>query len=113
MTKLKLLGSAGRFGVRYGQSVKRRICDIESRQRKKQACPFCSGRAVRLSKGIWQCKKCSKKFAGHAYYLENLFKRSIQIKKESKPKIEAKAEIREAKSLKKAKKTSKQEKNKK
>lgn len=70
MARTKILGASGRFGVRYGQRVKRRITEIESRQRKKQACPMCSGRAVRLSKGIWSCKKCGKKFAGHAYYLE-------------------------------------------
>jgi len=68
--KLKIGGAAGRFGVRYGQMVRRKIADIESRQRKKQVCPFCSGRAIRTSKGIWNCKKCGKKFAAHAYYLE-------------------------------------------
>jgi len=70
MGKTKIAGSSGRFGVRYGQSARRRTSEIESKQRKKQACIFCPGRAVRLSKGIWQCKKCGKKFAGHAYYLE-------------------------------------------
>ena len=74
MARTKILKSAGRFGVRYGQSVKRRITAIESIQRKKQACPLCAGRAVRISKGIWSCKKCGKKFAGHAYYLEPFIK---------------------------------------
>jgi large subunit ribosomal protein L37Ae len=69
MTKLKISKSAGRFGPRYGVSVRRRIADIESRQRKKQQCIFCDGRAKRLSKGIWLCQRCGKKFAGHAYYL--------------------------------------------
>jgi large subunit ribosomal protein L37Ae len=68
MAKSKL-GAAGRFGVRYGQLVKRRISAIEGIQRKKQICHLCGGKAHRLSKGIWQCKKCGKKFAGHAYYL--------------------------------------------
>ena len=111
MTKSKLLGAAGRFGVRYGQSVKRRIATIEYKQRKKQACPFCSGRAVRLSKGIWQCRRCDKKFAGHTYYLQNLFLGNAQIKKTSKPTAESKSETREAKSLKKEKKSSKQSKS--
>jgi len=71
MSKSSKLGSAGRFGVRYGQSVKKRISEIESRQKKKQICPFCGGRAKRISKGIWVCGKCGKKFSGHAYYLEN------------------------------------------
>ena len=70
MSKPRKLGAAGRFGVRYGQSAKKRITAIETIQRKKQKCLFCKGKAKRLSKGIWQCKKCGKKFAGHAYYLE-------------------------------------------
>ena len=69
MAKLKLSKSAGRFGPRYGVSVRRRIAAIEEIQKKKQQCIFCNGLAKRLSKGIWICKKCGKKFAGHAYYL--------------------------------------------
>lgn len=71
----KIVKAAGRFGVRYGQSVKRRIAKIEERQRKKQACPFCKGLAKRISKGIWVCNRCGKKFAGHAYFLETLYVR--------------------------------------
>lgn len=70
MSKTKLLKSTGRFGVRYGISVKRRLAELEMKQKKKQQCIFCKGRAKRLAKGIWQCQKCKKKFAGHAYYLE-------------------------------------------
>ena len=70
MAKTKIAGAAGRFGVRYGQHVRRRIAAIESKQRLKQICPLCGGKAKRLSKGIWKCKKCEKKFAGHAYFLE-------------------------------------------
>ena len=68
--RTKKVKAAGRFGARYGRSVRIKITDVESNQRKKQQCPFCNGTAKRLSKGIWQCKKCAKKFAGHAYYLK-------------------------------------------
>ncbi len=57
------------FGVRYGKTVREKYAGVESRQRKKQACPFCKKTAKRMSKGIWQCKKCGKKFASHAYYI--------------------------------------------
>ncbi len=67
--RTKKVKSAGRFGARYGRRVKTKIADIESRQRKKQDCLFCNGAAKRLSTGIWQCNKCKKKFASHAYYL--------------------------------------------
>jgi large subunit ribosomal protein L37Ae len=70
MAKTKIVKSAGRFGVRYGQSVRRRTAAIEAKQKKKQECLFCNGRARRTSKGIWECDKCGKRFAGHAYFLE-------------------------------------------
>jgi len=85
MTKTSLLGSAGRFGVRYGQSVKRRIAAIELIQRKKQKCLFCNGRAKRVSKGIWKCKKCGKTFAGHAYFLEQPFLNKENKEANTKP----------------------------
>ena len=69
-TKLKKTKSAGRFGARYGRSVRIRVVEVESKQRKKQKCPFCEKLGVRrISKGIWECSKCNKKFAHNAYYL--------------------------------------------
>jgi large subunit ribosomal protein L37Ae len=69
MVKTKKVKAAGRYGARYGRSVRVKISDIEAIQRKKQTCIFCNGTAKRLSKGIWLCKKCGKKFASHTYYL--------------------------------------------
>ncbi len=67
--RTKKVKSAGRYGVRYGKKVRKKITEIESVQRKKQKCVFCNGVAKRLSKGIWLCKKCGKKFAEHVFYL--------------------------------------------
>ena len=69
MVRTRKVKSAGRFGARYGRSVRSKYTEIESLQRKKQQCIFCNGIAKRVSKGIWECKKCSKRFASHAYYL--------------------------------------------
>lgn len=69
MAKTRKVKAAGRYGARYGRSVRTKIAEIESLQRKKQNCIFCNGTAKRLSKGIWLCKKCNKKFAAHTYYL--------------------------------------------
>jgi large subunit ribosomal protein L37Ae len=70
-TKLKKTKSAGRFGARYGRSVRAKLVNVESKQRKKQKCPFCGKVGIkRLSNGIWKCKKCDKKFASDTYYLE-------------------------------------------
>ncbi len=68
--RTKKVKAAGRFGARYGTRVRKKIAEIESVQRKKQNCIFCNGIVKRLSTGIWQCKKCNKKFAGHAYYIK-------------------------------------------
>jgi large subunit ribosomal protein L37Ae len=69
-SKLKKTKSAGRFGARYGKRVRDRLVKVEEKQRKKQKCPFCNKLgAKRLSKGIWKCPKCEKKFAENTYYL--------------------------------------------
>jgi large subunit ribosomal protein L37Ae len=71
-TKLKKTKSAGRFGARYGKKVRIRTVKVEEKQRLKQKCPFCSKlTAKRVSKGVWECKKCGKKFAGEVYVLNN------------------------------------------
>ncbi|MFH1585399.1 MAG: 50S ribosomal protein L37ae [archaeon] len=70
-TKFKKTGSAGRYGARYGKKVRQKLVKVETKQRIKQKCPLCKKPgAKRLSKGIWMCKKCNKKFAGDTYYLE-------------------------------------------
>ncbi len=71
MVKTKKAKASGRFGVRYGKKVRSKLVSVESLQRKKQKCPFCEKLGVkRLSKGVWKCKKCDKKFASNAFYLE-------------------------------------------
>jgi large subunit ribosomal protein L37Ae len=67
--KTKKIGSAGRFGAGYGK-IKEKLVAVERKQRKKQECPFCGGRAKRKSKGIWECLKCKKIFAGGIFTLE-------------------------------------------
>jgi large subunit ribosomal protein L37Ae len=70
-TKLKKTKSAGRFGARYGRSIKSKLVKVEVKQRKKQKCPYCKKLGVkRLSSGIWKCPKCDKKFASDTYYLD-------------------------------------------
>ncbi len=70
MTKTKKVKSSGRFGPRYGKTVRARVVQVEEKQRKKQICPLCKRfGAKRLSKGIWKCSKCNKKFASDTYHL--------------------------------------------
>ena len=69
-SKLKKTKSAGRYGAKHGKKVRASLVKVESKQRVKQKCPFCSKLGVkRISKGIWNCKRCEKKFASNTYYL--------------------------------------------
>ncbi|MBR6203987.1 MAG: 50S ribosomal protein L37ae [Candidatus Methanomethylophilaceae archaeon] len=62
------VGSAGRFGARYGVIVRNRIKTIEAQQKKRHECPVCHHDSVRrVSSGIWFCKRCETKFAAEAY----------------------------------------------
>lgn len=61
-----------KFGARYGKKVKDNWAKVEEKQRKKQKCPFCGKPGLkRLSKGIWKCPKCGRKFASDIYYLKS------------------------------------------
>ncbi len=69
--KLKKTKSAGRFGARYGRSVRAKLVSVEEKQRQKQVCIFCKKPGVKkISKGIWECSKCNKKFASNTFHLD-------------------------------------------
>ena len=69
-SKSKKSRASGRFGARYGKTVRANLVRIEDKQRIKQKCPYCEKFGVkRISKGIWHCKKCGKKFASGTYFL--------------------------------------------
>ncbi len=64
----KKVGTAGRFGARYGKKVRKKIADIEKKQKAWHKCPYCAKfRVKRVTTGIWQCKSCRVKFTGRAY----------------------------------------------
>jgi len=70
-SKSKKTKSAGRFKARYGKGVKSKLIAVEEKSKRKQKCPFCGKLGVkRLSKGLWHCKKCNKKFAYTAYSIK-------------------------------------------
>ncbi|MCX6711840.1 MAG: 50S ribosomal protein L37ae [Candidatus Woesearchaeota archaeon] len=70
MSKTKKVGSTGRYGTRYGKTIRTKVLEVEKKQRKKQKCPHCLRFKVkRVAPGIWLCKKCNVKFAGKAYYV--------------------------------------------
>jgi large subunit ribosomal protein L37Ae len=66
--RTKKVGRSGKFGARYGLSVKKQIRAIEERKSARYTCPRCSKVNVkRVSSGIWQCRSCDLKFAGGAF----------------------------------------------
>lgn len=69
MGRTKVVGIAGRYGARYGATLRKKVKEVLMRRYAPHICPFCGhkGRVVRLSTGIWICKKCGAKWAGGAY----------------------------------------------
>ena len=66
--RTKKVGICGKYGVRYGASLRKTIKKIEISQRKKYPCAFCGKDSVkRNAVGIWTCTKCGKAVAGGAY----------------------------------------------
>jgi len=65
----KVTGIAGRFGARYGMSLRRKWKEIMEKRYADHVCPYCKteGKVVRIAAGIWYCKKCKTKWAGLAY----------------------------------------------
>ena len=62
------VGSAGRFGARYGRVARRRVAEIEDDMHEDHECPDCGTEAVdRGGTGIWECQRCGYKFAGGSY----------------------------------------------
>jgi large subunit ribosomal protein L37Ae len=68
MGRTKKAGTAGRFGARYGVTLRQRVAKIEQNMKAKHKCPSCQTKAVRrVSTGIWSCRKCGHTFTGGAY----------------------------------------------
>ena len=61
-------GATGRFGPRYGVSVRRNAGMAMKKKSSKYTCPVCHYKQVtRQSVGIWSCGKCGHTFAGGAW----------------------------------------------
>ncbi|EJT50442.1 60s ribosomal protein l37a [Trichosporon asahii var. asahii CBS 8904] len=67
MTKrTKKVGVTGKYGTRYGASLRKTVKKMEITQHARYACPSCG---KRTAVGIWKCKGCAKQYAGGAYTL--------------------------------------------
>ncbi len=75
----KVVGPTGRFGARYGMGIRRKVLQIEVKQRGKHRCPQCRSlvRLKRIAFGIWQCPHCGFTFAGGAYVPQTILGRTL------------------------------------
>ena len=68
--RTKKVGICGKYGIRYGASIRKNIKKMEVSQHSKYNCVFCGKDSVkRQSTGIWKCRSCKKVIAGGAYML--------------------------------------------
>jgi large subunit ribosomal protein L37Ae len=68
--RTKKVGITGKYGVRYGASLRKTVKKMEISQHATYTCVFCGKDAIkRVATGIWHCKGCKKTVAGGAYTL--------------------------------------------
>ncbi len=95
MGRTKVIGSAGRFGARYGATLRRKVALIERKMRDKTIrCPYCRtmGSIRRVSFGIWICRKCNATFTGGAYIPITILGKTFS-REEERELIKRKAEL--------------------
>jgi large subunit ribosomal protein L37Ae len=68
--RTKKVGITGKYGTRYGSTLRKLVRKIEISQHSTYRCVFCGKDNVkRTCVGIWECKSCRKVVAGGAYTL--------------------------------------------
>uniref|UniRef100_A0A7S1V704 Ribosomal protein L37a n=1 Tax=Sexangularia sp. CB-2014 TaxID=1486929 RepID=A0A7S1V704_9EUKA len=71
--RTKKVGITGKYGTRYGATLRKQIKKQEISQHAKYTCSFCGKDSVkRLAVGIWKCKSCRKTVSGGAYVLNTI-----------------------------------------
>ncbi|KAK4301629.1 hypothetical protein Pmani_026233 [Petrolisthes manimaculis] len=66
--RTKKVGIVGKYGTRYGASLRKMVKKMEVTQHKKYPCTFCGKNAMkRVATGIWSCRPCRRTVAGGAY----------------------------------------------
>ncbi|RLE65395.1 MAG: 50S ribosomal protein L37ae [Thermoprotei archaeon] len=79
MGRTKIVGPAGRYGARYGSTLRKRVKLIEEKRLAHHRCPKCNtaGKLTRISIGIWTCRKCGYTFAGGAWIPRTILGKSF------------------------------------
>merc|ERR1712007_316608 len=68
--RTKKVGICGKYGTRYGATLRKVVKKFEVSQHARYVSPFCGKVSVkRAAAGIWKCRRTGKKMAGGAYQL--------------------------------------------
>eukprot|EP00389_Voromonas_pontica_P002323 GDKH01003445.1.p1 GENE.GDKH01003445.1~~GDKH01003445.1.p1 ORF type:complete len:109 (-),score=25.88 GDKH01003445.1:69-395(-) len=68
--RTKKAGVTGKYGTRYGASLRKLVKKFEISQHAKYTCTFCGKDTVkRDAVGIWKCRGCKRTMAGGAWTL--------------------------------------------
>jgi len=66
----KKVGITGKYGTRYGSTLRKLCKKIEVQARSRYTCQFCGKQSVkREAVGIWNCNGCKKRMTGGAWVL--------------------------------------------
>ncbi|OAT06631.1 50S ribosomal protein L37Ae [Blastomyces gilchristii SLH14081] len=81
MTKrTKKVGVTGKYGTRYGASLRKQVKKMEVSQHARYVCTFCGKNSVkRKAVGIWECRSCSKVVAGGAWTVSYVYTSSVAL----------------------------------
>ena len=64
----KKVGVVGKYGTRYGATLRKQIKKQEVSQHATYTCQFCGKDSLKRSVvGVWKCKGCRKVLAGGAW----------------------------------------------
>uniref|UniRef100_A0A3B3Y306 Ribosomal protein L37a n=1 Tax=Poecilia mexicana TaxID=48701 RepID=A0A3B3Y306_9TELE len=81
--RTKKVGIVGKYGTRYGASLRKMVKKIEISQHAKYTCSFCGKTKMkRRAVGIWHCGSCRKTVAGGAWtykYVVSLSPSSLHV----------------------------------
>jgi len=71
--RTKKVGVVGKYGTRYGASLRKMAKKLEITQHATYTCAFCGKDAVkRKAVGIWSCGSCRKTVAGGAWLVRSV-----------------------------------------
>ncbi len=66
--RTKKVGIVGKYGTRYGASLRKMVKKMEISQHQVYVCSFCGKLSMRRNAaGIWECKHCKRVVAGGAW----------------------------------------------